>query len=252
MAMVKFFLLGGHDLEMLEIRHLLENHHIRFEDKGLGWSNARLSAYANIIASEPDADFYGIELQEDYPLPQYYTRIDHHNDYNHHPAAILQVAQLLGVEPDWHLQLVAANDAGYIPAMQALGATDNEIADIRRQDRAAQGVTEEDERLAEKSIAENLTVCGDLVVVKSLTSRFSPICDRLFPYRNLLLYTDDEWTFYGEGKTELVKTFSEAIANKRVYHGGGNHGYIGAARRVFTTQQILEHVITIQQQYEHI
>lgn len=250
--MERIFLLGGYDLEMLEIRRLLISYGDRHFDANLNWSNAHISAYAPIIAEKPDSNYFGIELKEDYPLPKHYTRIDHHNDYNNRPAAILQVAEILGITPDRHLKLVAANDAGYIPAMQALGATDNEIADIRRQDRAAQGVTEKDERLAEKSIAENLTRCGDLVVVHALGSRFSPICDRLFPYRSLLIYTDDEWTFYGEGKTELVRTFSEAIAQKRVYHGGGDHGYIGAARRAFTTQQILEHINTIQQQYERI
>lgn len=248
MAMI--FLLGGHDLEMLEIRHLLETHNVRFEDKGLNWSNARLSAYSDIIAAMPEADFYGVELQEDYPLPEHYTRIDHHNDYSGRPAAILQVARLLDVVPDRHLQLVAANDAGYIPAMQALGATDAEIADIRRQDRSAQGVTEDDERKAEKSIAEGLAVCGDLMVVHAQTSCFSSICDRLFPCRRLIVFTDEEWTYYGDGKDELVKMLSEDIARKRVYHGGGDSGYIGAAKGAFTPQQILDFVNTIQQRYE--
>ena len=43
------------------------------------------------------------------------------------PAAPLQVADVLGVTPDRHMQLVAANDAGYIPAMQALNADKDEI-----------------------------------------------------------------------------------------------------------------------------
>lgn len=250
--MRRAFLLGGHDLEMLEIRHLLDTYGEHYADATLNWSNARLSAYADVVSAEPEADFYGIELQEDYPLPLHYTRIDHHNDYNDHPAAILQVARLLGIQPDRHLQLVAANDAGYIPAMQKFGATDAEIADIRRRDRAAQGVTEDDERMADKSIAEHLTTCGDLLIVKSLISQFSPICDRLFPYRQLLIHTDDEWVYYGEGKDELVKMLAEDIANKKVYHGGGDNGYIGAAKGAFSPLQIVDFVNTIHRRYEQI
>ena len=148
--------------------------------------------------------------------------------------------------------LVAANDAGYIPAMQALGATEDEIIEIRRRDRAAQGVTEDDELLAEKSIAENLTLCGDLLIVRSMTPHFSPICDRLFPYRRVLVYTDDEWTYYGEGKSELVESLSGEINHHRIYHGGGKNGYIGAAKGVFSPLQILAFVDSIRYQYGQV
>lgn len=245
----RIFLLGGHDLEMLEIRRMLETRCVRFEDKGLDWNNARLSSYANIISSLPDADYYGVELQEDFPPPKNYIRIDHHNDDNNRPAAILQVAGLLGIEPDRHLRLVAANDAGYIPAMQALGASEAEISDIRHRDRAAQGVTEEDERLAEQSIADNLTTAGCLLVVCSLTPHFSTICDRLFPYRQLLIYTDEEWTYYGEGKAELVYLLENEIKQKRVYHGGGENGFIGASKGVFPSRHIFSFVDIIRQKY---
>lgn len=248
--MGRIFLLGGHDLEMLEIKHLLLSHGERFVDASLDWSNALLSAYSPIIAEEPDLDYYGIELQEDCPHPQHYTRIDHHNDYNNRPASILQVVQLLGVEPNRHLQLVAANDAGYIPAMQALNASEKEIAKIRKQDRTAQGVSEEDERLAEISISEHLTRYEGLYIVHAQTSRFSAICDRLYPYRRLLIYTDNEWTYYGEGKSELVAMMKEDIYNNKVYHGGGGNGYIGAAKGAFTTEHILDYVTLIKRRYE--
>lgn len=248
--MGRIFLLGGHDLEMQEVKRLLISHGERFADAGLDWSYACLSAYLPIIEKEPDLDYYGVELQEDSPLPKHYTRIDHHNDYNDRPAVILQVAQLLGVEPNRHLQLVAANDAGYIPAMQALNASEEEIGDIRKQDRAAQGVTEEDERLAELSISEHLTRYEGLYVVHAQTSRFSPICDRLYPYLRLLIYTDVEWTYYGEGKSELVAMLVDDIYNNKVYHGGGDNGYIGAVKGAFSATQIHNFVTTIKQRYE--
>ena len=250
--MGRLFLLGGHDLEMQEIKRLLISHGERFADAGLDWSNAHLSAYAPIIAEEPDLDYYGVELKEDSLLPKSYTRIDHHNDYNNRPASIIQVAEILGVVPDRHMQLVAANDAGYIPAMQALNAGEEEIAEIRKQDRAAQGVTEEDERLAELSISEYLTRYESLFIVHAQTSRFSPICDRLYPYQRLLIYTDVEWIYYGVGKSDLVIMLADEINNNKVYHGGGDNGYIGAVRGVYRKSEINQFVNEINKKYGNL
>ena len=237
---------------MDEIKKMLEMRGEQIVDYGLNWSNARISAYSDIIESEPNAEYYGIELQEDHPLPEHYTRIDHHNDYSNRPAAILQVTTLLGIEPDRHVMLVAANDAGYIPALRAKGASDAEIEEIRRCDRSAQGVTADDESKAEQSIKEHLVANGSLIIVKSLTPHFSPICDRLFPYHRLLIFTDNEWTLYGDGKDLLTKELSTYIAQKRIYHGGGASGYIGAANGAFSKQEILDFVTSIKQRYEYL
>ena len=246
------FLLGGHDLEMMEIRRILESYKITFFDNNLTWDTAHLSAYSNIFSDRPNAHYYGVELKEDCLKPLYYTRIDHHNDYSDREASILQVASLLEIEPDHRLELVAANDARYIPGMLELGASRCEIDVIRRQDRAAQGVSEEDERNAELSITRSLSIHGDLQVVYSLTPCFSPICDRLYPYHRLLIYTDDVWSFYGEGKTELVRSFDDLISQGKLYHGGGDKGYIGSCRGAFSANEILEFVNKIQQRYEHV
>ena len=250
--MRRIFLLGGHDLEMLETRRLLMMHGERYVDAHLNWGNARLSAYMSVISEEPDSEYYGIELKEDTQLPKYYHRIDHHNDYNQRQAAIMQVAEILGIKPDRHIQLVAANDAGYIPAMQALGATKTEITTIRKQDRAAQGVTEEDEQLAELSISEHSVRYEGLFIVHAQTSKFSPICDRLFPYQRLLIYTDAEWTYYGEGKSELVAMLADDIYNNKVYHGGGDNGYIGAVKGAFTKEQIPDFITLIKHRHEYV
>ena len=246
------FLLGGHDLEMLEIRRMLSSHSLAYEDRNLNWSNARLSAYSDFINDHPHSCYYGIELMEDCQVPSHYVRIDHHNDFSNRPASILQVAELLNVIPDRYLQLVAANDAGYIPAMLGVGADDDEVQEIRRKDRAAQGVTEQDELLAEKSIAEGLMELQSILIVHSYTARFSTICDRLYPYHRLLIYTDQEWTYYGAGKSELVATFNTDIRAGRVYHGGGQNGYIGAAKNAFSKEQIESVVDQIKREYEYI
>jgi hypothetical protein len=235
---------------MMTIKQMLEGRDgcVVF-DKHLRWDNAKLSAYQEELQRYAGLDIYGIELQEDIPVSQNYHRIDHHNDYSQRPATILQVADIIGIMPDRYIQLVAANDAGYIPAMKTLNASDSEIAEIRRQDRVAQGVTEVEELLAEQSVKAHLTKLNGLLVVHALTSRFSPICDRLFPYQRLLIYTDTEWIYYGEGKTDIVLMLAEDIAMQRVYHGGGDNGYVGAVRGIYSKLEINQFVNEIKNKY---
>ncbi|MEX0967663.1 MAG: hypothetical protein WD077_10520 [Bacteroidia bacterium] len=123
------FLLGGHDLEMAEIRKLLEQHSLPYHDGGLSWNNATLSAYKDIW--DDQRFFVGIELREDISPPPKYISIDHHNERSDEPASIAQVAKLLGITIDRWQQLVAANDRGFIPAMERMGATTLRAGDIK-------------------------------------------------------------------------------------------------------------------------
>ena len=212
-----FFLLGGRDLEMFEIRKLLEINGFQekydFLDKQLSWG-AKLSDYANDFAL--DRINVAIELTEDIPSPKQYLRIDHHNDYSNRPASIEQIAELLGIELTYYQQLVAANDKGYIPAMKAMGATEKEIAEIRQKDRQVQGVTKEDEDLAEQSIQKHLEVQKGVTIVYALTSRFATIADRLHGKTNnmLLIYNDNELTYYGICKDFVAELFNKLIEKK--------------------------------------
>ena len=90
---------------------------------------------------------------------------------------------------------------------------------------------------------------GDLIVVKSLTSHFSPICDRLFPYERLLVYTDVEWMFYGKGKDILVNQFASEMEKKKIYHGGGERGYIGSVQFAYSKNDIISFVKQIIKEY---
>lgn len=246
----KLFLLGGYDLEMLTIKQMLEGREdCVVLDQHLHWGNALLSAYQSDLQRYEGYEVYGIELKEDIPLPVLYTRIDHHNDWNGKPSALEQVAAILEVSLNRFQQLVSANDKGYIPAMQALPATDEEIAEIRRKDREAQGVSKADELLAEQSVHNSLSRYGSLLVVESLTPCFSPICDRLFPYHRLLVFTDTEWMFYGEGKAELVVMLREEVRQEKVFHGGGDNGYVGAVDKTYGKDEIKQFVKHIINQY---
>ncbi|GHU64248.1 hypothetical protein FACS1894160_3700 [Bacteroidia bacterium] len=236
--MKKFiFLLGGYDLEMLEIKKILESvDNVTVFDKQLNWQNAHLSMYKDVLQEQNNrngVEIYGIELQETgfSPIPGNYHRIDHHNDFSSNPSSLEQVAAILHIELSRKQQLIAANDKGYIPEMQKRGASPNEIEQIRFSDREMQGVTEEDEQKAKEAIENKIEKQG-IIVVKSETNRFSPITDRLFPYEKLLIYTDDELMYYGQGKKDLAKNYEAEIKAGKMFHGG-------TARGVFSKEEII-------------
>jgi hypothetical protein len=209
------FFLGGRDLEMAEIRRLLERHAPgRFEDKGLAWG-AALSAYHRELL---DALRRGetpvlIELADDLP-PDAFDRgravvVDHHGPLagRDRPTAIEQVFALLRLPAAaWtrHLALVAANDRGHVAALRELGATPEEIAAIRAADRAAQGVTPADEAEAERAIAARRCE-GRLTIVETATDRSSPVTDRLLRelggpgYDRLLVIGPAEVNVFADG-----------------------------------------------------
>lgn len=247
------FLLGGHDLEMLTIRHILVGAGYPVMDRNLSWG-ARLSSYGDVLhRADTHLEYvFGIELIDDLLLDDTrYHPIDHHNADNHSPGALEQVSALIGHTLTDEEKLIAANDTGYIPAMAALGASREVMEDIRLRDRKAQGVTEEDEDLATASISRYLERIGNTLVARSLTPHFSAICDRLFPFLRLLVFNDEEWTFYGEGKSALTLEFAPEIAGGRIYHGGGENGYIGAAKGAFTMEEINRFVSTFKDRYEY-
>jgi len=219
------FLLGGHDLEMLEIKEMLLSRGIIVHDENLQWDNAQLSKYGNTL--NDTGHFVGIELMTDIETPIYYMLIDHHNENAGKASSIEQVAELLDIALNHDQRLVAANDKGYIPAMEAMEATTEEIEDIRKRDRKAQGVTKEDERLGEKSIKENLIMIGDLIQISSLTPHFSTITDRLYPYKELLIDYNNEIVYYGNKSSILVNEFCNLIVDNKAFTGGGKNGYFG-------------------------
>ena len=66
MSKKKVFLLGGYDLEMLEIKKILDSENVEYKDKNLSWENANLSAYEQELELyNDDSIIYGIELEID-------------------------------------------------------------------------------------------------------------------------------------------------------------------------------------------
>jgi len=228
------FLLGGHDLEMLEIRKILDEKKLKYFDNNLLWG-AKLSSYASHFDDKPT--FVGIELIADCPTPKHYKEIDHHNQKSELPSSIEQIADLLGIELNREQLLVAANDKGYIPAMEEAGATVEEISKIRKDDKKAQGVTAEDESLAALSIKNQKYNIGNVTVIESLTPKFSAITDRLYPFKELLIRHKTAFTYYGEKAKGFAEKYKLLIESSKAYTGGKNNAYFGIDANSFSNEE---------------
>jgi len=247
--MGKLFLLGGYDLEMLEIKKLLltyrkqNNNAIEIADLKLSWG-AKLSSYQTYLnKAENYTTIYGVELIKDIEAPDNYVTIDHHNELAHRPAAIIQIAETLGVALNRQQQLVAANDSGYIPAMLAMGATEIEIEDIRKADRQAQGVSQADEQQAKIDV-QNGYWQKDVFVIETKLNHFSPITDRIWKHTKKIVFNKTEVNYYGTNKPLLVNHFEEMLNANKAYHGGDEKGYFGfcdyAENSTFYVKQVIE------------
>lgn len=237
--MKRIFLLGGRDLEMLTIRELLQSCAVKFFDKNLTWDTALLSAYSEELChyENQDCQIVGVELREDIMKPDNYVLIDHHNNCSDCLSSLEQVSSLLDVKLDRWQQLVAINDRGYINGLRKFGASEDEIGKVRRADREAQGVTQEEELLAESSIIAAKITKG-ITVVETCCQHFSPITDRLYPYEKLLIYNGDSLVYYGEGCMQLVAHYQKLISEGMVYYGGGERGFIGFNKASFSKTEI--------------
>lgn len=178
-----FFFLGGNDLEMVEIKNILNANALPFADKGLSWHNATASAYLEQIRQAVAGNFKPVlvELKADIAedvLAQCVI-VDHHDANIAREASVLQVLALLGLEPNWRQRLVAANDSGYIPAMLKLGATRQEIEQIRLEDWKAQNIS--DELIAEALTAyRNAQTVNGVLVIDMEHFCFAPVTDSAF------------------------------------------------------------------------
>lgn len=105
--------------------------------------------------------------------------MDHHDANIEREASVLQVLALLGLEPNWRQRLIAANDSGYIPAMLQLGATREEIEQIRREDWKAQNISDELINEALTAYRNAQTVNGVLVIDMEHFC-FAPVTDSAF------------------------------------------------------------------------
>lgn len=253
MPTTDFYFLGGRDLEMQAIAELLAAHAPgRFLDHGLSWG-AAASAYAAAIDACIAAGQQPVLVELHWDLPQALRQavvlVDHHGDRagENVPTSLEQVfARLELPAAAWtrRLALIAANDRGHTRAMQALGGTAEEIRQIRAEDRAAQGTTEEQERLAAEAVAcRRLLANGRLCVVALPHNRTATVADRLDAvqggpgYDNLLVVAPQELNFYGDGR--VIAALDARFPGG--WRGGElpRRGYWGHARADATAVQAL-------------
>jgi len=231
--MKRVFLLGGYDLEMLEIRRMLERHKENFIDKHLKWG-AQLSCYKDELNNEDE--FIGIELEPDIETPKYYIEIDHHGEKRKCKSSLEQVAALLNVELNRWQKLVAANDVHYIIGLKELAATQEEIESVRAADRRAQGISEDDEHLAQ----ESLSLSQESHIIYSKTSYFSAVSDRVFnKFTHYVIYNERKVVFYGY-KIEKVISFLENknLDTQDYYYGGSDFGFVGVKENILSSEKI--------------
>ena len=229
------FFLGGYDLEMVTIRDLLkEVVPAAYFDKHLGWG-AAASAYQEEIAhclAEGRVPVL-VELANDLgPDAERVIIIDHHGPRSgaDAPSSLHQVFALLGLPAArwtrW-FDLVLANDVGYIPALLEMGATAEEVERMRAEDRAAQGITADQEAEGARAAANREVLPGGkLTVIHLGHSRTAAAVDRLHPvlggpgHENLLVCCPDEVNFFGAGT--LVRALDARFPGG--WFGGGPAG----------------------------
>lgn len=246
------FFLGGRDLEMRTIRGLLQDQGCSFHDLELCWG-ARASDYRPQIeaARHQGQTAVLVELEDDMRLSgkERVIVVDHHRETSgsERPTSLEQVFHLLGLpEARWtrRLELVAANDRGYIPEMEAVGASLPEIREIRDADRRAQGITSREEQQARQAIrqAESLEE-GLLTVIELAHDHTAPACDFLHPayggpgFRNLAIFSPGEVNVFGQGK--VIRSLIDAFPHG--WYGGAlpESGFWGDRRESLDRETVL-------------
>lgn len=214
------------DGESVQIEKVLKENNIKTLITKQGWGASWSSLEPEVkekIESYKNKNYriFGVELQGG--APEGAVNIDHHcyddDDRTNKLSSLEQVAELVGHKLSLFEEFISANDKGFIPKMIELAKTKNLskeqteklIQKVRLQDRAAQGITPEQEKIAEEAIKE-AEVSDLLTVVRMAHSKTSTVCDRLWgQYKNLLILSEDgEVNFFGEkrvieGLSSLVK-----------------------------------------------
>lgn len=228
---------------MQEIKKILLANACDFIDLSLAWG-AKLSAYQDYLTF--NGSIYGIELEEDINPPKNYTSIDHHGKYDDRISSLEQIANLLHVSLSSEQKLIAANDSRYIAGMRALGATQEEIDEIRAKDRIAQGITQEDEALAKESLQEakdNFLFCK--------TAKFTALSDLAYcKFDKYVIYNENKLVFYSYQKKKILDFLQlQNIKEDEYYHGGGEFGFVGI-KETNKTLEILKEFLKMENQEE--
>lgn len=223
----RLWIVPNNDLEAKAILEMLEREKEDFLVTGQQWGASWESLEEDLKAKIEEAkvaqrEVYGVELQGN---SNGAINVDHHtygvDDRSNQKSSIEQVAEILGIELSIDEKFIAANDKGYIPAMENLGeelGIDKKdlqeiISNIRMRDRQTQGITLEQEAQAQEAVEKlgSLNEKQDYIFINLPHSKTATITDRLYgKYENLLIISaDGETNFYG--KTEIIDKLNESF-----------------------------------------
>ena len=221
----RLWIIPNNDLEAKTIIEMLQREEEEFlvtgQTWGASWDNLEEELKEKIEEAKRDGKaVYGVELQGD---SNGAMNVDHHtygeDDRSNSKSSIEQVAEILGIELTLDEQFVSANDKGYIPAMEKLGAElglneedlQKIISNIRMRDREMQGITLEQEAQAQEAVEQLGEIKGkrEYIQLDLPHSKTSTVTDRLYgKYENLLITSGDgETNFYGI--TDIIKMLNE-------------------------------------------
>lgn len=208
----KVFLLGWNDAEMDHIKTMFDKNSVPYIDKKL-WRWAKVQDYADDIQQLLADNKQPVAIELEWAWEWEFSNVlsvDHHWLRSHEKASIMQILEILSVDPTLEDELIAANDSWYIPAMISLLVSKwitkpNEQQDyvnrVRFLDRKAQWITSEQEDQAKIAIANKEVLLNWVLTVVNLPhSKTATVSDTLFGnYKNLLILSGDgEVNFYGD------------------------------------------------------
>lgn len=235
-----FFVLGGDDAEMIRIKDLLDSRGISWVQPEKNWGPKSFGPeQIGVEGMTPGTRVVFVEAapSPEFPAVRASVVIDHHGDNAGLPASILQVLDLLHMEPTRWDCVIAANDNGWFHGLIAMGATQEEMERVRPADRSAQGITPEHEAEAERALAAPVEMIGGIRVIRMEHSKCAPVGDRIaldaiaegkpVP-QYIVLSGDGEVNFSGDGAlaSSLFEKYREPHAAK-AWAGGSGLGKAG-------------------------
>jgi hypothetical protein len=243
----RIWVLAVNDGEAVEIVRLLQEHGEQVLRSRQPWGESWAGLEEEIQAAlcqfrnaNPLGEIVGIELSGENAYGA--CNIDHHrydsDDRSCPLSSLEQVAARIGAQLSRRQQLVAANDRGFIPAMQEMGATKDEICDVRDQDLGAQGVTAE-QIAAERLEIDSASVRGGRYIVKSVFDTPTAHADILFLEKRAtewLICGPKVWSYSGPRHAQMV-----ALHLEEHHWSGGRQesGYFGVQQPGARSQQLI-------------
>ncbi len=107
-----FFILGGQDNEMAEIKSVLTSLNIPYIQPQSKWGEIVVST-TDLPQSAQDKQLVFVECK-----PKIHAKdailIDHHNHLSNQPSSLLQVLKLLNIKPNLNQQIIASIDSDFL------------------------------------------------------------------------------------------------------------------------------------------